>query len=323
MAFIDEIEIHASAGDGGSGVVRWRHTKGKEFSGPSGGDGGMGGSVYVSGTRDLNILAAYRHKKEFLAERGENGRSESQKGKDGADCVIPVPIGSLVTVVATGERYEILSEDERVLLLQGGQGGLGNEHFKSSVNQRPKESTPGRMGEQSDIRIELQLIADVGLVGLPNAGKSTLLNALTQAQARVGAYPFTTLNPNLGALYGFVLADIPGLIEGAAEGKGLGDAFLRHVSRTRIVAHCISAEEADIEKSYRTIRNELSRHDEKLLEKKEILVITKTDLVTKEELKKLEEEARELQKDTYTVSAHDTASLKIFQDNLVKLLREG
>lgn len=222
MAFVDEMRIHMRAGNGGRGIVSWLHEKGKEYGGPAGGDGGNGGNVYVKAVRDIGILAKYRHEKEFSAEKGENGKSKSMHGRNGDDCEILLPVGSVVTNLSTKKTVELLVEGERVLLLNGGRGGYGNEHFKGSKNIRPYEWTPGKPGEEADFFIELRLVADAGLIGLPNAGKSSLLNELTNATAKIGNYQFTTLEPNLGDFYGYILADIPGLIEGASEGKGLG-----------------------------------------------------------------------------------------------------
>ena len=277
--FIDELTIHAKAGNGGNGVERWLHVKDKEFGGPSGGDGGRGGNVYAVGARNLNLLAKYRNKKEFNAENGEAGGNKSLHGAGGKDLDILLPIGSIVTDKQTEEKIFLQKEGERVLLLKGGNGGYGNEHFKSSTNQNPTEFTKGKPGEEADFFIEVEIIADIGLIGLPNAGKSSLLNELTSANAKIGDYPFTTLEPNLGEYFGYIISDIPGLIEGAAEGKGLGHKFLRHIRRTKILAHLISLENEDIVETYKTVRKELEIFDKELLEKKEIVVLTKTDLI--------------------------------------------
>ena len=223
--FIDELTIHLKAGRGGDGVVRWRHEKGKDHAGPSGGNGGKGGDVYTVAVRDIGILSAYRNVKEFEAGRGEDGAKNLKQGATGKDVLIKLPVGSRLTNLSTGYSIELLKDTERILLLRGGRGGLGNEHFKGSINIRPKQSTPGVEGEEADFHIELLLVVDVGIIGLPNAGKSSLLNALTNAQSRVGNFPFTTLEPALGDFYGLVMADIPGLIEGATKGKGLFIVF--------------------------------------------------------------------------------------------------
>ena len=219
--FIDELTLFLKAGRGGDGVVRWRHEKGKEYSGPSGGNGGKGGDVYALAVRDIGILSAYRNVKLIEAGVGADGAKDLKQGKSGKDVEVKLPVGSRLTNLSTGHSLELLKDGERVLILQGGRGGLGNEHFKSSINVRPKESTPGVPGEEAEFKIELLLVADVGIIGLPNAGKSSLLNTLTKAHSKVGDFPFTTLEPALGSFYGYILADIPGLIEGASEGRGL------------------------------------------------------------------------------------------------------
>lgn len=321
MAFIDELQFAAEAGRGGDGVVRWRHEKGKEFSGASGGNGGKGGDVYARGIRDIQLLAKYKHKKGFFAGRGENGFKDSKHGANGDDVIIDLPIGSIITNTTIGKKYTLLKEGDQVLLLEGGRGGLGNEHFKASTNTSPTEWTPGKDGEAGEFSIELELVADAGLVGLPNAGKSSLLNELTNAKSKVGSYAFTTLDPALGNMEGFIVADIPGLIEGASEGKGLGHKFLRHVKRTKIIFHCISLENENLQEMYTTIRGELKSFDPVLNEKPEIIILTKTDTTTpekiKDELKKFKKKAGHV----FTVSILDDASVKELKDNLVKVLR--
>ncbi|TSC67584.1 MAG: GTP-binding protein [Parcubacteria group bacterium Gr01-1014_72] len=213
MAFIDERTLHLKAGDGGGGIVAWLHEKGKEFGGPAGGDGGRGGNVYLRAVRDINKLSDYRQRKVFEAKRGGDGGGKGKHGANGADLILELPLGSVVTNTQSRKAIELLEEDMTLVLLEGGRGGFGNEHFKSSINIRPTRVTAGKQGEEGDFHIELKLIADAGLIGLPNAGKSSLLNALTRAHARVGSWAFTTLEPNLGAFHEFILADIPGLIE--------------------------------------------------------------------------------------------------------------
>jgi GTP-binding protein len=319
--FVDEITVTARAGKGGDGVVRWLHLKGKEFGGPSGGNGGRGGDVIVRGVRDLAILAGYRGQSNFKAEDGHNGDKNDMSGKDGTPKVITIPVGSRVTRIGTPADWEVLEEGEEHSILRGGRGGLGNAHFKSSVNQYPDTAQRGDEGESGTFMIELRMIADAGLVGLPNAGKSSLLNALTKAHAKVGAYQFTTLEPNLGVFHNHILADIPGLIEGASEGKGLGHAFLRHIQRTRVLVHCVSAEEPDPSRIYKIVRNELASHDKALAEKPEIVFLTKADAVSAEALTEREKELSHFAP-VVRFSIIDDALLKKGRDRLVAFLAE-
>lgn len=323
MAFVDELTIHARAGKGGNGVVRWLHLKGKEYSGPAGGNGGNGGDVYIRGVRDLSLLLRYRGEKKFEAEDGEDGKSQTQDGKGGEDLVIDVPVGSIVKNLTTGEVHEFLAESEQKLVLKGGRGGAGNAVFKSSVNTAPEESTPGVEGEEADLHIELRLIADAGLVGLPNAGKSSLLNALTGASAKIGSYAFTTLDPNLGVLHGRIIADIPGLIEGASEGKGLGSKFLRHIARTSLLLHCVSLESEHPFKEYETVRAELKNFEGgDLSAKPEHIVLTKSDTrdaaYIESQLALFKEKTG---RPVHTVSVIDDAALKRLSDDLAQALQ--
>jgi GTP-binding protein len=322
MYFVDEAKLNIKAGKGGDGVVRWRHEKYKEFGGPSGGNGGKGGDVYFVAIRDLNKLVDYKNKHDFFAEDGEEGGSNSREGKNGIDLEIEVPVGSIVTKIGTKDSFELIKEREKVLVLSGGKGGFGNEHFKSSNNTTPKEFTLGKEGEIGGFYIELKLMADAGFIGFPNAGKSSLLNELTNAKPKIGSYEFTTLDPNLGDLYGFILADIPGLIEGASEGRGLGHKFLRHISRVSVLIHCISLENEDIEKAYETIRKEMDDYDSNLSQKQEIIVLTKTDLISKKDLEKLIKKVSKLNERVFTVSIYDDESIKKLHDSLIKFLRE-
>jgi GTP-binding protein len=322
MAFVDEVTFHAKAGKGGDGVVRWLHEKGKEFMGPAGGNGGKGGDVYVEAVRDISILAGYRNAKAFEAEDGKNGDKKGMEGRAGEDLVIKLPVGSVVYNCDTMQSFELLKEGEKVLILKGGRYGLGNEHFKASTNQKPEQTTDGRLGEEADFKIVLKLIVDAGFAGFPNAGKSSLLNALTNAKSKVAAYQFTTLEPHLGDMYGFILADIPGLIEGASDGKGLGDKFLRHIARTKMILHCISLENEDISDAYKTIRKELENYSDELASKREIIILTKTDLVDDKTLKAKIKEAKKLNPNVLYVSVINDVQVKAFKDDLVKILRE-
>lgn len=320
MAFIDEMTMHMKAGDGGNGVERWLHEKGKEFGGPAGGDGGKGGDVYVRAVRDVHILSKYRHEKEFVAERGGNGGSNSLHGANGKDLILDLPIGSIVRNIGTGTEVSLLEEGEKVLVLGGGRGGYGNEHFKSATNRSPKEHIPGQQGQEGDFSVELQLVADIGLIGLPNAGKSSLLNSLSRADAKTADYPFTTLEPNLGECFGFVIADIPGLIEGASEGRGLGHKFLRHVRRTKILAHLVSLENEDPVAIYEMVRKELSTYDKDLVSKREIIILTKTDMVTPERVAEVMKQMKGIRSEVFAISILDDVVMKSFQDELLKIL---
>lgn len=320
--FVDEIIIKAKAGKGGDGVVRWRREHGRPWGGPAGGNGGRGGSVFVRAIRDNNVLSKYTGEKLFAAQNGGDGQSKSQYGKHGEDLLIDVPLGSVVTHLGTQRKVELFEEGETVCILKGGTGGLGNEYFKSSTNRAPEEHTKGKQGEEGEFRIEVELVVDVGIIGFPNAGKSSLLNALTRAQSRVGEYPFTTLSPHLGDLFGFILADIPGLIEGASEGKGLGQTFLRHVKRTRMLLHCVSLENEDPLVAYQAIRKELVAYDSVLGEKEEWVILTKTDLVSGEQALAIRSRFEKEGKRVYLVSIADAVSLKVVTDNLLRRLRE-
>ncbi len=321
MAFLDEITISATAGKGGNGVVSWRREKFIAKGGPNGGDGGQGGDVFIKSIRSLRVLDQYRSKKEFFAENGVHGGGRSFKGANGDDLYIEFPIGSKITNVTTGEIYELLKEGQEIKILRGGAGGYGNEHFKSSTNQAPQEATPGKDGEMAELHIEVSLIADVGLVGFPNAGKSSLLNALTNATAKVGEYPFTTIDPNLGDLFGYIIADIPGLIEGASSGKGLGFTFLRHITKTKIILHLVSFEQEDPMKAYETIRSELETFGQGLSEKEEIILLTKTDVTDADNVEKNKKEFEALGRKVFTITLFDDEQIKVFRDNLIHILK--
>lgn len=311
MAFVDELTITAKAGNGGNGVVAWHRFKYIAKGGPAGGDGGKGGDIYFRAIRDITKLAEYTAKPKFVAENGIKGSGSSKAGLGGNDLYIGIPIGSVVTHQETGEEFQLLQDGDTRLVLKGGDGGFGNEHFKSSRNVSPEEQTNGKMGEEGTFYIELQLIVDLGLVGLPSAGKSSLLNALTRAQAKVGAYPFTTLTPNLGDLFGYIIADIPGLIEGASEGKGLGHKFLRHIKRTKGLAHLVGLDSEDPVADYEGIRKELGNYSKDLLDKPELIILSKSDVVTPE----VAEKTLKLFKDKYNKEVIVTT---ILDDTVVK-----
>ncbi|MGY0503854.1 Obg family GTPase CgtA [Luteimonas sp. e5] len=292
MKLVDEADITVVAGNGGNGCVGFRREKFIPKGGPDGGDGGDGGSVWLVADENLNTLVDFRHQKLFRAQRGENGMGRQRYGKSGDDLVITVPVGTVVSNIATDEVIgDLTRHGERLLVAQGGKGGLGNMHFKSSTNRTPRQSTPGTPGEERELRLELKLLADVGLLGFPNAGKSTLIRAVSAATPKVADYPFTTLYPNLGVVSvephrSFVIADIPGLIEGAAEGAGLGALFLRHVQRNRLLLHLVEIEPLDgssAAEQVRAIERELARFDPELMHKPRWLLFNKADLLTRED----------------------------------------
>jgi GTP-binding protein len=323
MAFVDELHIHATAGHGGAGVVRWLHLKGLERAGPAGGDGGRGGDIILEGVRDLAALAHYRYAKKFRAENGESGGNKNCHGKDGEPVVLKVPVGSVATITTTGEVFELLEHGQRITVMRGGVGGYGNAHFRGAENRNPMQATPGRAGESGDIRISLKLIADAGFIGFPNAGKSSLLNSLTRARSKVGAYPFTTLDPHLGEFYGYVLADIPGLIEGASSGRGLGSRFLKHIERTGLLVHLVSAEQEDPIAAYRAIRAELQAFGRGLPEKPELVVLSKVDMLPEDEVGVLRRKlSEEIGAPVVALSIIDDNLLKQFSDTLSTTLSE-
>lgn len=318
---IDHVTLHIKAGKGGDGVVRWRREKGIPFGGPAGGDGGKGGDVYLRVIRDIQALSIYKHKKEWDGEEGEAGQKRSMHGSNAKDLFLQVPLGAVVYNREYDKTYECMEEGD-ILILRGGKGGLGNEKFKSATNRTPEEFTKGEKGEFAIFDIELKLIADAGLIGLPNAGKSSLLNALTRAGAKIGDYPFTTLEPNLGVYFSYVLADIPGLIEGASDGKGLGHKFLRHITRTNALVHLVAADNDDVAKVYTTIREELGKYDKELLKRDEIVVLSKIDTVSKEEVaEKVKALKKASKKEVVTLSLYQDDSVKAFGDMLIERLK--
>jgi GTP-binding protein len=317
--FIDKAELLMKAGHGGPGKVSFYNYP---QIGPDGGNGGRGGDVYIKGTTDLTALRNFNVKRTLEAGRGEPGGSNRKFGKDGGDITVLLPIGSTITVTASNkpnaetEIIELTTPNEPFLFCKGGKGGRGNFEFKSPTNTTPEYAQPGLDGEEKHITIDLKLIADFGFVGLPNAGKSSLLNTLTSAEAKVADYPFTTLEPNLGVIPSKnptvpskIIADIPGLIEGASDGKGLGIKFLKHVEKVSRILHCISCETTDLVNDYQTIQQELTKFKPELAAKPQIILLTKTDTVTPERIKELIKQAKKLQKQVLPVSIIDDDSL--------------
>ncbi len=293
MKFFDEAKIEVIAGDGGNGCASFRREKFIPMGGPDGGDGGRGASIWAIADRNLNTLIDYRYTRVFRGQKGEHGMGSDRYGRGGEDLELRVPVGTVITDLGTGESIADLDADgKRSLIAKGGNGGLGNLHFKSSINRAPRQSTPGQPGERRELRLELKVLADVGLLGLPNAGKSTFIRAVSAARPKVADYPFTTLHPNLGVVRvddnrSFVIADIPGLIEGAAEGAGLGHRFLKHLQRTGILLHLVDISpfdpDADPAKDAKAILKELKKYDEALYKKPRWLIINKIDLVAEDE----------------------------------------
>ncbi|MGC3987713.1 MAG: GTPase ObgE [Pseudorhodoferax sp.] len=293
MKFVDEATIDVASGDGGNGCVSFRHEKYKEFGGPNGGDGGRGGHVYAVADPNLNTLVDYRYTRRHEAKRGEHGMGSDMFGAAGADITLRMPVGTIISDADTGEQlFELLVPGEVITIAKGGDGGFGNLRFKSAINRAPRQKTPGWPGEKKHLKLELKVLADVGLLGMPNAGKSTLISAVSNARPRIADYPFTTLHPNLGVVrvgpeQSFVVADLPGLIEGASEGAGLGHLFLRHLQRTRLLLHVVDMapfdEGVDPVVQARAIVNELKKYDATLHGKPRWLVLNKLDMVPAEE----------------------------------------
>ena len=323
MKFLDQVKIFIIAGNGGSGSPSFRREKFIEFGGPDGGDGGKGGSVVLKSERNLNTLIDYRYQQHFKAERGEDGKGKNKTGKSGDNLFLKVPVGTQVfeednkTLI-----YDFKKENEEFVVANGGKGGLGNTTFKSSTNRAPKKFTKGTIGEEYVIWLQLKTIADIGIIGLPNAGKSSLLAAITSATPKIANYQFTTLNPNLGvAVYNdkeITLADIPGLIEGAHEGVGLGDKFLRHIERCKSILHLIDISNDNLLENYSQVRKELFKYSNKLVKKKEIIVFNKIDMLNEEEInKKIDAFQKKIKKKIFTISALKHIGLKIIKKNLV------
>lgn len=317
--FVDEADIVLRAGHGGAGKVSF--FPGLK-SGPDGGNGGKGADIYVRATTDITVLRQFTTKRVITAQNGEAGQSNRKFGKDGKDTVVLLPIGSVIKNQLDNQAIELTKPDEKILICKGGLGGRGNFEFKSSRKTTPMYAQPGLPGEEKHLQIVLKLIADFGLIGLPNAGKSSLLNALTKTDVKTAAYPFTTLEPNLGVLDKKIFADIPGLIEGASSGKGLGIKFLKHIEKTDILLHCIAADSPDVRFDYQTVINELKAFSENLVKKSQIILLTKSDLVTKQQLKEALSKLKTFKHKIIAVSIHDWDSLEALKQVLFQTLED-
>jgi len=323
MKFLDQAKVHIKAGDGGSGSSSFRREKFVEFGGPDGGDGGSGGSIIFTASKNLNTLIDFRYKQHFKAQRGQDGKGKKQTGKSGKDLILYVPVGTQIFEEDNNTIIEDLAKPEqKIIVAKGGDGGLGNVRFKSSTNRAPRKKTEGDKGESFWIWLQLKFIADIGIIGMPNSGKSSLLSSITSARPKIANYPFTTINPNLGvASYSnkeITLADIPGLIEGAHEGIGLGDKFLRHIERCKSILHLIDITNDNLFENYSKVRKELFKYGNKLVKKKEIIVFNKIDIINNEEInKKIENFKKKVRKEIYKISALNHKGLNILKKILL------
>lgn len=317
---VDDVTIKVKAGNGGRGAATFRSSEGQAKGGPDGGNGGNGGSVFIQGVNDITALQPFQHKKEWKAPDGIPGKRKNLFGRNADDLIIPVPLGTRVTWTENDKSYEITDTDRKLLVAKGGIGGRGNNEFKSSTNQAPTYAEPGGEGESRELRLELRMIADIGLIGLPNAGKSSLLSVLTNAQPKIGNYAFTTLEPNLGMLGGVVIADIPGLIEGASSGKGLGLKFLKHIEKTKLLVHCIDSGSDDVMRDYLIVRKEFADFNEELTKKPEIIILTKTDTIDEVILIEKKRQLETLGREVLAVTLYDDESVNMLKEELLKHL---
>src|SRR5258706_8374157 len=308
--FVDTVTITIKAGNGGNGAVSFLRNARTRRGGPDGGNGGNGGDIFVQGVNDITALSQFRFKKVIAAEEGVSGKKKNLFGRNGEGTTFLAPIGTTITDKKTSETFEISDSTTKILIAKGGKGGRGNNEFKSSTNQAPKYAEKGTLGEEKVIFMELKLSADIGLIGLPNTGKSSLLKSITRASPKIGDYPFTTLEPNIGMLDNVSIADIPGLIEGASNGRGLGIAFLRHIEKTKLLVHCIDCTQEYLTASYLTVRKELAEYNKSMLNKPEIIVLTKTDLLDFPTLSRKIREIKKMGKEVYSVSILDDKSIE-------------
>lgn len=315
---IDDVTITLKAGNGGNGSIHFFKAGHNPFGGPDGGNGGKGGDIYITATHNLSDLSQFSHTKKITAQNGVHGSGKKMHGRNGDDVEILVPLGTTIIDLTNDKTVELQKEMKPFLIAKGGVGGRGNDEFKSPTNRAPQIAEDGEQGQEKQVRLILKLIAQVGLIGKPNAGKSSLLSVLTNADPKIGNYPFTTLEPNLGVIQTdsqrIVLADIPGLIEGAHSGKGLGTKFLKHIEKTELLVHCIDITEEDLSETYQTIRNEFSSYEQGvLLKKPEIILLTKTDLVQSDRIDKAVSSLKKFGKQIFTTSIYDPESLSIIK----------
>lgn len=317
---IDNINLLVRAGNGGNGAATFLRNAQKFKGGPDGGNGGNGGSIYIQGSSNLNDLSQFQHQKKIIAENGIPGKHKNLYGKNAPDKTIFVPLGTRITDLKNNIVYEITNTSDSILIAKGGKGGRGNNQFKTSTNQSPKFAEQGTAGEKKELFLELRIIAQVGLIGFPNSGKSSLLAILTNATPKIGNYPFTTLEPNIGMFKSYTIADIPGLIEGASRGKGLGIGFLKHIEKTKILIHCVDATSENPKKTYQALRNEFKQFNPLLLDKPEIILITKIDLISEKKLKEMVSILKKTKKAVLTYSLYDPESINVLKEILMSEL---
>ncbi len=329
MALIDEAKFHVKAGDGGNGCVSFRREKYVPKGGPNGGDGGNGGSVIIRASDSLHSLIDFKYRSHFKAEKGQHGMGKDRHGRNGKDCVMLVPVGSVIKDSETGERLaDLVRQGDSLIAAKGGAGGLGNRHFASGSNRTPRFATDGREGDQKWLKIELKLIADIGLVGLPNAGKSTLLSKVSAANPKIAAYPFTTLEPQLGVLHfeyqdPCIIADIPGLVEGAHQGTGLGHTFLKHIERTRILLHIIDVASDDVERNYQIINRELLAYQQELADKISVLVLNKCDLIDMTTVDEIKQSFEKRGIEVMSISAKNGEGIEELKKRLGEIIEQA